>query len=73
MCMCVTYLKWLICLSDEDRENVSLLISSLKSNGVVTSDNFMEVRNAVLVLITDFVNIARQSQSTEAIISETSL
>jgi len=30
-------------LSDEDRENITLLIGSLKSSGTVTSDNFMEV------------------------------
>jgi len=35
-------------LLDEDRENVSQLISLLKSNGTVTSDNFMEVCNAIL-------------------------
>jgi len=39
---------WLFC-EDEDCENVSLLIGSLKSSGTVTSDNFMEVSLALLL------------------------
>jgi len=34
-------------LLDEDRENVSQLISLLKSNGTVMSDNFMDVCNTI--------------------------
>jgi len=43
-------------LSDEDRENVSLLIGLLKSNATVTSDDFMEVCYHLVMHLQSFLS-----------------